>query len=157
MQRIINQRWTNDEVGAVKHVLSPPVKYFYWPLQGGIPLLRICLVFVMRSQLFIAAMWSPAGKGLTSWLLFVIFNCVFVTFPCGILGQVWYLIVSIPDLCRLSYFYKEERERERGVCRLCCSHQVNTQNNVHLAVLVQKNQEFDYQIRKRQLHRQNIT
>ena len=31
--------------------------------------------------------------------------CVFVTFPCGILGQVWYLIVSIPDLCRLSYFF----------------------------------------------------
>ena len=23
----------------------------------------------------------------------------FVTFPCGILGQVWYLIVSISDLC----------------------------------------------------------
>ena len=31
--------------------------------------------------------------------------CVFVTFPCGILGQVWYLIVSIPDLCHLSYFH----------------------------------------------------
>ena len=31
--------------------------------------------------------------------------CVFVTFPCAILGQVWYLIVLIPDLCRLSYFY----------------------------------------------------
>ena len=30
--------------------------------------------------------------------------CVFVTFACGILGQVWYLIVSFPDLCRLSYF-----------------------------------------------------
>ena len=30
--------------------------------------------------------------------------CVFVTFPCGILGQVWYLIVLIPDLCHLSYF-----------------------------------------------------
>ena len=29
---------------------------------------------------------------------------VFVTFPCFILCQVWYLIVSIPDLCRLSYF-----------------------------------------------------
>ena len=25
----------------------------------------------------------------------------FVTFPCGILGQVWYLIVLIPDFCRL--------------------------------------------------------
>ena len=30
--------------------------------------------------------------------------CIFVTFPCGILGQVWYLIVSFPDLCRLSHF-----------------------------------------------------
>ena len=28
----------------------------------------------------------------------------------NILGQVWFLIVSIPDLCRLSYF----------VCELCC-------------------------------------
>ena len=34
-------------------------------------------------------------------LLFFFF---FVTFPCGVLGQVWYLIVAIPDLCRLSYF-----------------------------------------------------
>ena len=24
-------------------------------------------------------------------------------FPIGILGQVWYLIASIPDLCTLSY------------------------------------------------------
>ena len=50
-------------------------------------------VFVMPSGLFVAAMWSPAGKRLTSWLLFVMFNCVLVTFPCGILCQVWYLIV----------------------------------------------------------------
>ena len=25
-------------------------------------------------------------------------------FPIGILGQVWYLIVSIPDLCTITYF-----------------------------------------------------
>ena len=31
--------------------------------------------------------------------------CIFVTFPCGILGQVWYLIVWFPDLCFLSYFH----------------------------------------------------
>ena len=51
----------------------------------------------MLSHLFIAALWSPDGKGLTSWLSFVKLNC-FVTFPCGILGQVWYmyLIVSTP-------------------------------------------------------------
>ena len=36
----------------------------------------LCLVFFMLSRLFIAALWSPAGKGLTSWLLFVMFNCV---------------------------------------------------------------------------------
>ena len=30
--------------------------------------------------------------------------CGFVTFPFGILGHVWYLIVSIPDPCCLSNF-----------------------------------------------------
>ena len=54
--------------------------------------------------LFICALWSPAGKGLTSWLSFVVSNCEFVTFPIGILGQVLYLIVMIPDLCTLTYF-----------------------------------------------------
>ena len=54
--------------------------------------------------LFICALRSPAGNGLTSWLSFVVSNCEFVTFPIGILGQVWYLIASIPDLCTLTYF-----------------------------------------------------
>ena len=54
--------------------------------------------------LFIAALWSPEVKGLSSWLLFVIVYCDFVTFQFGILGQVWYLIVSITDPCSLSYF-----------------------------------------------------
>ena len=60
-----------------------------------------CLVFVMLKRLFMAAIWSPSGKGLAPWLLFVTFNCVFVMFPCDILGQVCYLIVSIPVLCHL--------------------------------------------------------
>ena len=63
----------------------------------------LCLVFVMLSRLFIAALWSPAGKGLTPWLLFVMSNCYFVTFPCGVLGRVWYSIVLILDICRISY------------------------------------------------------
>ena len=37
-------------------------------------------------------------------LLFVMFSCDFVTFSFGVLGQVWYLIVSIPDMCLLPYF-----------------------------------------------------
>ena len=40
-------------------------------------LCNLILVFVMLSRLFFAALWSPAGNGLTSWLLFVMFNCVF--------------------------------------------------------------------------------
>ena len=35
-------------------------------------------------------------------LVCVMFSCVFVTLPYGILGQVWYLIVWIPYLC---YFF----------------------------------------------------
>ena len=31
-------------------------------------------------------------------------SLVFFTFPYGVLGQVWYLIVSVSDLCLLSYF-----------------------------------------------------
>ena len=50
-------------------------------------------------RLFICALWSPAGKRLASWLSFVVSYC---DFPIGMLEQVWYLIVSIPDLCTLT-------------------------------------------------------
>ena len=42
-----------------------------------------CLVIAMSysARLLICALWSPAGKGLTSWLSFVVSNCEFVTFP----------------------------------------------------------------------------
>ena len=40
----------------------------------------VCLVFLMLSRLFIAALWSPTGKGLTSWLLLV----MFILFFCNI-------------------------------------------------------------------------
>ena len=32
-------------------------------------------------RLFNCALWSPAGKGLASWLLFAVSYCEFVTFP----------------------------------------------------------------------------
>ena len=34
-----------------------------------------------RALLFIYALWTPAGKGLTSWLSFVMTNYELVTFP----------------------------------------------------------------------------
>ena len=63
-----------------------------------------CLVFAMFcARLFICALWSPAGKGLTSWLSFVVSSVSLSLSHWYILGQVWYLIVSIPDLCNLTY------------------------------------------------------
>ena len=38
-------------------------------------LLRIC------ERLFIFLLWSPAGKGLTSWLSFVVSYCESITIP----------------------------------------------------------------------------
>ena len=61
----------------------------------------LCLLCLF-ARLFICALWSPAGKGLTSWLSCVMYNGE-RHFPIYILGQVWYLIVSIPDLCTLTY------------------------------------------------------
>ena len=39
-----------------------------------------CFV-MLHARMFIDASWSPAGKGLTSWLSFVMSNCDVVTFP----------------------------------------------------------------------------
>ena len=41
-----------------------------------------CLVLLcFHACLFVDALWSPAGKRLTSWLSFVMSNCDIVTFP----------------------------------------------------------------------------
>ena len=41
-----------------------------------------CLVLLcFHARLFVDALWSPAGNGLTSWLLFVMSYCDVVVFP----------------------------------------------------------------------------
>ena len=70
-------------------------------------LLCFCLVLCLLclcARLFICALWSPAGTGLTSWLSFVVSNCEFVTFPLVSWSGVVF-VVSIPDLCTLTYFH----------------------------------------------------
>ena len=53
-------------------------EYFYLQFKASASfvdhLCYLCLVFVMLSRLFIAALWPPAGKELTSWLSFVMFG-----------------------------------------------------------------------------------
>ena len=57
---------------------KPSSKILYLPFQGGtsfVDLLCFCSVLYLLclcARLFICALWSPAGKGLTSWLSFVV-------------------------------------------------------------------------------------
>ena len=47
---------------------------------GGYPL-KIRTDYGIHARLFFDGLWSPAGRGLTSWLSFVMSNSELVTFP----------------------------------------------------------------------------
>ena len=65
---------------------SPPVKYFTGSskvvlLLWIIYVISILLVLCFRAHRFTDALWSAAGKVLTSWLSFVMSSSEVVTFP----------------------------------------------------------------------------
>ena len=62
---------------------------------------RDCYAFLSVHCSLVVTCWERANL---LALLYVMFSCVFVIFPCCVLGQVWYFIVSIPDLCLFTYF-----------------------------------------------------
>ena len=93
---------------------KPPSKMFYWPFQVGTSFVDLlcfcsvlCLLCFVRVCLYVLR-GHLLGKGwpLGSRLWCLLWVC---HFPIGILGQVWYLIVSIPDLCNLTYFCSKIR------------------------------------------------
>ena len=47
----------------------------------GVPSTSALVLLSFHARLFVDVLWSPAGKGLTSWLSFVMSNCDVVTFP----------------------------------------------------------------------------
>ena len=50
--------------------------------------LLFVIVFVKLSCLFLTALWSPASKGLTSWLYLILcFPVFFITFTYNALGK----------------------------------------------------------------------
>ena len=57
-----------------------------------------CYLYFMFVFVMLSYLWSLVGKGLTPWLSCVLCFLVFFSLI-GISGQVWYLIVLIPDLC----------------------------------------------------------
>ena len=93
-------------VGAPFNRFKPSSKIFLLTFPGRCFFLEhlcyFCLVFFVHSCAFVCRClvvdcWGwPLGSRL--WCLIVT-----LSFSHCILGQVWYLIVSIPDLCYLSY------------------------------------------------------
>ena len=62
---------------------------------------RVCHAFLSVHCSLVVTCWERANL---LALLYVMLSCVFVTFPCGVLDQVWSLIVSIPGICLLTNF-----------------------------------------------------
>ena len=62
-------------------------------------MIRVCHAFLSVHCSLVVTCWERA---VLLAGLYVEFSCVFVTIPCGVMGQVWNLIVSIIDL--LTYF-----------------------------------------------------
>ena len=59
----------------------------------------VCHAFASVHCCLVVTCWERAEL----FVLVCDVYCDFVTFPFGILGQVWYLVVSIPDPYCLSY------------------------------------------------------
>ena len=99
--------WSTSELRvrlAPLNRFKPSSKIFYWPFQGGSFMFLFCLVFAMSVRVCLYVLCGHLlGKGwpLSSRLWCLLWVC---HFPIGILGQVWYLILSIPDLCTFTYF-----------------------------------------------------
>ena len=50
--------------------------------------LSVLVLLCFRARLLIDTLWSPTGKGLTSWLSFVMSNCEVVTSHCVVLACI---------------------------------------------------------------------
>ena len=105
--------WSTSELRvrlAPLNRFKPSSKIFYWLFQGGTSFVDLlcfcsvlCLLCFVHVCLYVLC-GHLLGKGwpLVSRLWCLLWVC---HFPIGILGQVWYLIVSIPDLCTITYLY----------------------------------------------------
>ena len=80
-----------------------------WCMSYAIWLLTICpdlkSAIDTRAKLLIVSCYNDILSVLQTEMRIKPFM-INLILPIGILGQVWYLIVSIPDLCNLTYFNK---------------------------------------------------
>ena len=100
------------EAGTIKLVYTPS-KNILLTVPRRCFFSRSFLLHVFMFRVCHAVISVPCSLVVICWeranflaFLYVMFSCVcfLSSFPCGVLGQVWYFIVSIPDLCLLPYF-----------------------------------------------------
>ena len=94
--------------------LTVPRRYFFC---GSFLFFSDLCFLCLCAPLFICALWQPAGKGLTSWLLVVVPNCKFITFQlvswvrCGT-WLYWFLIFE--PLLTLTIYEEAQFDFYRG-------------------------------------------
>ena len=108
--------WSASELKvrlALWNRFKPSSKIFYWPFQSGTSFVDIlmllfffCLVFAMPFSCASVYMCLVVTCWERAELLALVCRVLLWVchFPIGILCQVWYLIVSIPDLYTFIYF-----------------------------------------------------
>ena len=85
-QCVLIHIWTKGYVGTQWNRFKPSSKMFFYRSKAVLLLWIIYLISVLflvcfSARQLINALWSSAGKGLTSWLSSVMSNCDVVTFP----------------------------------------------------------------------------
>ena len=95
---------TNMSSGCCPPLSMPGIKVlsisYFWEFMFCSVLCLLCFVRVCLYVLFGHLLGKGWPLGSRLWCLLWVCH-----FPIGILGQVWYLIVSIPDLCTITYFH----------------------------------------------------
>ena len=88
-----------------------PSSFYSADLCKAVLLLWVIFCCLFHVCLRYAVLSVPCSLLITCWeradplaLLCVVLSCVFANFQYGFPRQVWYLIVSIPDLCPPLYF-----------------------------------------------------
>ena len=79
------------------------------------------------------------GKAYLLALLFVMFSRAFIIFPPG---QVWYMIVLIPDLCLLPYFTilsTTSYQRSANAVKAQCKHKERSESVARVQKVANEN------------------
>ena len=109
---------------------SPPIIFYLW-IQGDASLWILFVIYVSPLSLSCLLVCSllPCDHLLGNNDLFsplcVMFTFVFVTFPYGFLGQAWYFIVSISDICLFLYFHPKPLQNSKSSVEYETDHGLN--------------------------------